>query len=136
MHLLVSPLCAPPEYVERFAFIRERYDDPDHARQYVAAMTSLLDDIVGDVVAALHSETSSLGVRSAGRREGGALDTHAQGRGEGRQLYLTPRRDASLLSPQATWLEQRGFFTSHADRSIAGTSSTSLRRCRSCRRPP
>ena len=55
MHLLVSPLCAPPEYVERFAFIRERYDDPDHARQYVAAMTSLLDDIVGDVVAALHT---------------------------------------------------------------------------------
>ena len=55
MHLLVSPLCAPPEYVERFAFIRERYDDPDHARQYVAAMTSLLDDIVGDVVAALRT---------------------------------------------------------------------------------
>ena len=55
MHLLVSPLCAPPEYVQRFAFIRERYDDPDHARQYVAAMTSLLDDIVGDVVAALRT---------------------------------------------------------------------------------
>jgi hypothetical protein len=55
MHLLVSPLCAPPEYLERFKFVREAYDDPDHARTYVCAMTSLLDDIVGDVVGALKS---------------------------------------------------------------------------------
>ena len=48
MHLLVSPLCAPLEYLDRFAFIADNQD-----RRYVAAMTAMMDDIVGDVVIAL-----------------------------------------------------------------------------------
>lgn len=48
MHLMHSPLCAPLAYLEKFAFITDNED-----RRYVAAMTSLLDDVVGDVVVAL-----------------------------------------------------------------------------------
>ena len=37
-------------YLERFSFIADNED-----RRYVAAMTSLMDDVVGDVVAALRN---------------------------------------------------------------------------------
>lgn len=47
MHLLHSPLCVPDAYLERFANV----DNED--RRFVAAMTLLMDDVVGDVVAAL-----------------------------------------------------------------------------------
>ena len=48
MHLLHSPLCVPLPYLDRFAFINDNED-----RRYVAAMTALMDDVVGDVVTAL-----------------------------------------------------------------------------------
>lgn len=48
MHLMHSPLCAPKAYLDKFAFITDNED-----RRYVSAMTSLLDDAVGDVVTAL-----------------------------------------------------------------------------------
>ena len=47
MHLLHSPLCAPLDALARFAHI----DNED--RRYVAAMTALVDDAVGEVVGAL-----------------------------------------------------------------------------------
>ena len=47
MHLLHSPLCAPPKLLDRFAFI-------DHEdRRYVAAMAYAMDAAVGRVVSAL-----------------------------------------------------------------------------------
>lgn len=47
MHLLHSPLCAPPAILNRFAFI-------DHEdRRYVSAMAFAMDAAVGDVVDAL-----------------------------------------------------------------------------------
>jgi len=47
MHLLHSPLCAPPDLLTRFAFI----DDED--RRYVAAMIAFMDQSVGAVVSAM-----------------------------------------------------------------------------------
>ena len=38
MHLVHSPLCAPEEYLERFAFIEQNNDNQYHDRQFVAAM--------------------------------------------------------------------------------------------------
>lgn len=47
MHLLHSPLCAPPELLDRFSFV----DNED--RRYVSAMAAYLDQVVGRVVSAL-----------------------------------------------------------------------------------
>ena len=47
MHLLHSPLCAPPALLERFSFI----DNED--RRYVSAMVAYLDEVVGRVVTSL-----------------------------------------------------------------------------------
>ena len=47
MHLLHSPLCAPPALLERFAFIE------NEDRRYVSAMVAYMDGVVGDVVDAL-----------------------------------------------------------------------------------
>ena len=47
MHLLHSPLCAPPELLDRFSFV----DNED--RRYVSAMVAYLDEVVGRVVSAL-----------------------------------------------------------------------------------
>jgi hypothetical protein len=49
MHLLHSPLCVPADTLARFAHI----DNED--RRYVSAMTSLVDEAVSKVVAALHT---------------------------------------------------------------------------------
>lgn len=46
-HLLHSPLCVPADYLAKFAFI----DNED--RRFVAAMMSLLDDVIGRVVDSL-----------------------------------------------------------------------------------
>jgi len=48
MHLLHSPLCAPPRLLQQFAFI----DNLD--RRYAAAMASLMDESVDKVVRALN----------------------------------------------------------------------------------
>ena len=53
MHLVHSPLCVPEGYLEKFAFIAEADDNAHHDRQYVAAMLSYMDDIVGNVAQAL-----------------------------------------------------------------------------------
>ena len=47
MHLLHSPLCAPPEALARFGFI------PNEDRRYVAAMAYVMDESIGRVVEAL-----------------------------------------------------------------------------------
>ena len=47
MHLLHSPLCAPPDHLDRFAFIE------NEDRRYVAAMVAFMDESVGKVVGAL-----------------------------------------------------------------------------------
>ena len=42
MHLVHSPLCVPEGYLERFDFIRDRDDNINHDRQFVAAMVNYL----------------------------------------------------------------------------------------------
>lgn len=46
-HIVHTPLQVPDRYVTKFSFI------PDHDRQYYHAMVNYLDDVVGDLVAAL-----------------------------------------------------------------------------------
>ena len=52
-HLVHSPLCVPPGYLDKFAFIKDADDNTHHDRQFVAAMVNYLDDVVGSVAEAL-----------------------------------------------------------------------------------
>ena len=54
MHLLHSPLCAPPELLDRFGFI-EHVD-----RRYASAMAAFMDESVGRVVSALKAAPDNM----------------------------------------------------------------------------
>lgn len=49
MHLLHSPLCVPQDFYDKFAFINDSED-----RRFVAAMIHYMDNVIGEVVDALH----------------------------------------------------------------------------------